>query len=177
MTLIIALIARLLFDIQWVKNVLLSILFFIFATFQIVMLSSAYTSKSYVEQAYTLIDTSKDYVDVDALTALLPNIKDYIPEDYLPEDVKEITDDTFDKILDSSATAAEITNTAGEIKDTAVSTSLGLINAVKACINAYITRRWLWLAGEVALFFVLAGLMRRRKPKYSSADADLFAGF
>ena len=163
-----AIIVRQFFGLHWIKTIIMSTVLFIFATFQIILLFGAYTAKDYVDQAYSLVNTSKDYVYVDAMTALLPNIQDYIPEEYLPEEASEAVNEESSALIDTSEILSETS-------DTVVSTSLGLIDAANATLNAYILRRWLWLGAEVAVFLILAGLMRRRAPRYTS-DMDLFAG-
>ena len=144
---------------------------FIFATFQIILLFSAYTAKDYVDQAYSVVTTTQEYVDIDALVSQLPALKDYIPEEiyeeYLDEETLQTVNDATDGLLDASALASGA-------KDTAVQASLGIINAVNDTINSYIVRRWIWLIAEVAVFFVLAALMRRKTPRYD--EVDMFAG-
>ena len=171
LALVLAFTARQVFNIDWIKNTLLAAVLFIFATFQIILLFSAYTAKDYVDQAYSVVTTTQEYVDIDALVSQLPALKDYIPEEiyeeYLDEETLQTVNDATDGLLDASALASGA-------KDTAVQASLGIINAVNDTINSYIVRRWIWLIAEVAVFFVLAALMRRKTPRYD--EVDMFAG-
>ncbi|MCM1504367.1 MAG: hypothetical protein NC127_04135 [Muribaculum sp.] len=168
LTLVCAFLARQFFGINWIKNTFLSVFLLIFATFQIVLLFGAYTTKDYVDQAYSLVTNTKEYVDFESLTALIPNIEDYIPEEYLPEEASDAVDAVSSTLIDASEAVSSSS-------DKVVNASLGLINAVNATLNAYILRRWLWLGAELAVFFILAGFMRRRTPKYTS-ELDMFGG-
>lgn len=167
LTIIMAIIAKQLFGLQMIKNIALSALLFIFATFQTVLLYSAYTAKDYVDMAYSLINTTTEHVDVESLNELIPNLVNFIPDEYLPEETADATEATTSFLLDTSDVVSETSSTI-------VKTSLAFIDAVNATLNAYILRRWLWLIGEIAIFLILAGLMRKRAPKYAS-DMDLFS--
>lgn len=167
LTIVMAVIAKQLFGLHLIKNFVLSVLLFIFATFQTVLLYSAYTAKDYVDIAYSLINTTTENVDVEALNELLPNLVNFIPEEYLPKEAADATEAAASFLLDT-------TDVVSNTSDTVVRTSLALIDAINDTLNAYILRRWLWLIGEIALFLILAGLMRKRSPKYAS-DMDLFS--
>ncbi len=168
LTLVGAFIARQFFGLNWIKNALLSLFLFFFSTFQIILLYGAYTTKDYVEQAYSLVSTTKEYVDIESLAALVPNLQNYIPEEYIPDEASEAVES-------ASATLMDASKAVSSSSDKLVNASLGLINAVNATLNAYILRRWLWLGAEVAVFFLLAGLMRKRTPKYAT-EFDMFSG-
>lgn len=167
LTIVMAVIAKQFFGIQTIKNILLSALLFIFATFQTVLLYSAYTAKGYVDTAYSLINTTTGHVDVESFNELIPNLENFIPDEYLPEEADDATEEATSFLLDT-------TDVVSNASDKVVKTSLAFINAVNDTLNAYILRRWLWLIGEIVIFLILAGLMRRRAPRYTS-DMDLFS--
>lgn len=172
-----AVIAKQFFGIQTIKNILLSALLFIFATFQTVLLYSAYTAKGYVDTAYSLINTTTGHVDVESFNELIPNLASFIPEKYLPEETADAVEAATSFKLDTTGVvsdAFDTTDVVSNASDKVVKTSLAFINAVNDTLNAYILRRWLWLIGEIVIFLILAGLMRKRAPKYAS-DMDLFS--
>jgi len=168
LAIVMAVIAKQFFGLQIIKNLILSILLFIFATFQTVLLYSAYTAKDYIDTAYSLINTTAGEVDVKSFNELIPNLANFIPDEYMPEEATDVTEAVESFQLDATEAVSSTT-------DSAVKTSLAFIDAINDYLNAYILRRWLWLIGEIALFLILAGLMRRRAPKYAS-DMDLFSG-